>query len=79
MNNDEIGAICLATQENETNNIFIGSDDSDIYQIYVHQSNDNVDNVVETYRKHNGPIHSLDMHPGDYHKNSNVSQYCLFI
>jgi dynein intermediate chain, cytosolic len=69
---EDIGAICLATQENETNNIFIGADDSDIYQIYVHQSNDNVDNVVETYRKHTGPIHSLDMHPGDIHKNSNV-------
>lgn len=70
---EDIGAICLATQENETNNIFIGADDSDIYQIYVHQSNDNIDNVVETYRKHTGPIHSLDMHPGDIHKNSNVN------
>ena len=69
---EEIGAICMATQDNEINNIFIGSDDSDIYQIYVHQGNDTMDNVVETYRKHNGPIHSLDLHPGDYHKNVNV-------
>jgi dynein intermediate chain len=71
--NEEIGAICLATQENETNNIFLGSDDSDIYQIYVQQSNDTVDNVVETYRKHTGPIHSLEMHPGDIHKSVNVN------
>jgi dynein intermediate chain len=73
---EEIGAICMATQENETNNIFIGSDDSEIYQIYAHQTNnDNVDNIVETYKKHTGPIHSLDMHPGDYHKSVNVTLY----
>lgn len=75
---EDIGAICLATQENESNNVFLGADDSDIYQIYVHQSNDNVDNIVETYKKHNGPIHSLHMHPGDSHKNSNVS-FCIKI
>jgi dynein intermediate chain len=74
---EEIGAICMATQENETNNIFVGSDDSDIYQIYLHQSNDNSDNIVEVYRKHTGPIHSLDMHPGDYHKNSNFNHLFL--
>jgi dynein intermediate chain len=71
---EDLGAICLATQENETNNIFIGSDDSDVYQIYVHQGNDTVENIVETYKKHNGPIHSLDVHPGDYHKSSNVKK-----
>lgn len=69
---DDIGAICLATQENESNNIFIGSDDSDIYQVYVHQGNDNVENIVETYKKHSGPITSLQMHPGDYYKNITV-------
>jgi dynein intermediate chain len=71
---DDIGAICLATQENESNNIFIGSDDSDIYQVYVHQGNDNVENVVETYKKHTGPVTSLQIHPGDYHKNFNVNR-----
>ena len=74
-NVEEVGAICMATQENETNNIFIGSDDSDIYQVYVHQGNDNTENIVETYKKHTGPITSLDVHPGDYHKNANVFNY----
>ncbi len=69
---EEIGAICMATQDNETNNIFLGSDDSDIHQIYLH-NNDNVDNIVETYRNHTGPIHSIDMHPGDINKTANVS------
>ena len=35
---EEIGAICMATSENEPNNLFIGTDESDIYQIYTNQS-----------------------------------------
>lgn len=34
---DEFGIICMTSQENESNNIFIGTDDSDIYQVYTHQ------------------------------------------
>lgn len=71
MNMEEIGAICMATQENETNNIFVGTDDSEIYQVYAHQSNDSTDTIVESYKKHTGSIYSIDMHPGDYHKSSN--------
>lgn len=74
---EEIGAICMATQENETNHVFIGTDDSDVYQVYIHQGNDTTDNVVEVFRKHTGPINSIDMHPGDYHKNANVSHLYL--
>lgn len=79
-NIDEMGAICMATQENDNNNIFIGTDDSDIYQVYAHQGNDVTDNIIEVYRKHTGPITSIDMHPGDIHKNSNVKKIIfLFI
>ena len=44
---EEVGAICMAIQENELNTVFIGSDDSDIYQVYTHQNNDNTDNIVD--------------------------------
>ena len=37
-NTEDIGAICMASQDNENNNILIGTDDSDIYQVYTHQS-----------------------------------------
>ncbi len=37
-NTEDIGAICMATSESETNHILIGTDDSDIYQVYTHQS-----------------------------------------
>lgn len=36
-NYDEFGVICLATQEGDSNNMFIGTDDSEIYQISAHQ------------------------------------------
>jgi len=37
-NSEDIGAICMATQDTESNHILIGTDDADIYQIYTHQS-----------------------------------------
>ena len=37
-NTEDIGAICMSNQENDSNNILIGTDDSDIYQVYTHQS-----------------------------------------
>ncbi len=33
---------------------------------------ENNDNIAEVYRKHSGPITSVDLHPGDFHKNTNV-------
>jgi dynein intermediate chain len=75
---DEFGVICMATQENDSNNVFIGTDDSEIYQISAHQSNDRAENIVESYRHHTGPILSLDMHPEDFFKNANVKFYNYF-
>jgi predicted secreted protein len=70
---EEIGAICMAISENDQNNIFVGTDESDIYQIYTNQSsNENPDNISEVFRKHNAPITGLDLHPGDVHKNASV-------
>jgi dynein intermediate chain, cytosolic len=72
-NNDDLGAICMATSELDNNSVLIGTDDSDIYQVSLNATNnDSIDNIVEVFRKHNGPITSIDMHPGDFHKNSNV-------
>ena len=72
-NNDDMGAICMATSENDNNTLLIGTDDYDIYQVSLNTANDSTDNVVEVFRKHNGPITSIDNHPGDYHKHLNVN------
>lgn len=34
---DDFGVISMTMQENESNNLFIGTDDADIYQVYTHQ------------------------------------------
>jgi dynein intermediate chain len=69
---DEIGAICMAIPENDINTVMIGSDDADIYQVSIHQKNDMGDNYCESFSNHTGPVHSIDLHPGDYHKHGNV-------
>jgi len=70
---DDLGAICMATSEVDNNSVLIGTDDSDIYQVSLNSgNNDATDNIVEVFRKHNGPITSIDVHPGDSHKSSNV-------
>ncbi len=74
---DDLGAICMATSETD-NNVLIGTDDSDIYLVSLNSANSEAaDNIVEVFRKHNGPITSIDMHPGDSHKSSNVSHYLI--
>lgn len=69
---DEIGAICMAIPENDLNTVLIGCDDSDIYQVSTHQKNDMGDSNSEIFSNHTGPVHSIDIHPGDYHKHGNV-------
>ena len=63
------------TTATESNNIFLGTDDSDIYQVYTHQGNDTNDNIVEVYKNHSGPILSLDMHKEDFYKSANVKLF----
>mmetsp|Transcript_29389 Transcript_29389/g.30499 ORF Transcript_29389/g.30499 Transcript_29389/m.30499 type:complete len:641 (-) Transcript_29389:9-1931(-) len=74
---EEFGVICMATQENDANNLFIGTDDSEIYQISAHQGADKTENIVESYRHHTGPVMSLDMHPEDFFKNANLTHLFL--
>jgi dynein intermediate chain len=77
--NDDLGAICMGISENDNNSVLIGTDDSDIYQVSLNTANsENTDNVVEVFRKHNGPITGIDIHPGDYHKHSNVNLLFYF-
>lgn len=71
MYQEEFGVICMSLQENESNNVIIGTDDSDIYQVYTHGSNTN-DCIIDTYKHHTGPVLSLDYHREDFFKRANV-------
>lgn len=75
---DEFGILCMTSQENESNTVYIGTDDSQIYQVYAHQ-NPETDNIVDAYNGHSGPILSLDMHKEDFYKSTNVSKYIIII
>lgn len=80
-NLDELGAICMATSEVDSNSILIGTDDNDIYHISLNNGNNDAsdNNIADIFKTHIGPITSIDIHPGDFHKNSNVNSFIEFL
>ena len=41
---------------------------------YLIFSTEKSENILEVFRNHSGPILSLDIHPEDFYKNTNVSK-----
>ena len=73
----DVGALSMGLQQFETNNILVGSDDNNIYQVSLHSNNEATSNIVTTFTGHEGPIYSIDLHPGDHNNTANFSH--LFI
>ena len=73
---DEIGCLSMGLAQFETNSLLIGSDDNNIYQISLH-GNENTGNILSTFKGHEAPVYSVDVHPGDYFNTCNFSH--LFI
>ena len=68
----EMNILSMGMQQYETNNLLIGSDDNNIYQISLNE--DNSRNIIlNTYKGHEGPIYSVDFHPADYYNTCNFS------
>ena len=75
----EIGVLCMGMQNFENNNLLVGSDDYNIYQISLHASEneDNNKNLVASFKGHEGPIYSVTPHPGDPFNTYNFSSLFL--
>ena len=75
----EIGVLCMGMQNYENNNLLIGSDDNSIYQITLHgnENEENNQNLVASFKAHEGPIYSVTPHPGDPFNTYNFSQLFL--
>ena len=75
----EIGVLCMGMQQYENNNLLIGSDDNSIYQITLHgnENEENNQNLVASFKAHEGPIYSVTPHPGDPFNTYNFSQLFL--
>ncbi len=68
----EIGVMSMGLQQYESNNLLIGSDDNEIYQISLH-GDDSRSSVVNSFKGHEGPVYSIDYHPPDYYSTYNFS------
>ena len=68
----EMSILSMGMQQYDTNNLLIGSDDNNIYQISLNE--DSTKSVIlNTFRGHDGPVYSIDFHPTDYFNTSNFS------
>ena len=67
--NEDLTEMCILSmgmQQYETNNLIIGSDDNNIYQVSLSEDNNNKNVIMNTFKDHEGPIYSVDFHPSDY-------------
>ena len=73
--NEDLNEMCILSmgmQQYETNNLLIGSDDNNIYQISLNEdSSKNV--ILNTFTGHDGPVYSVDFHPADNYNACNFS------
>ena len=68
----EMSILSMGMQQYDTNNLLIGSDDNNIYQVSLNENNTrNV--VLNTFTGHEGPVYSVDFHPSDYFNTCNFS------
>ena len=69
----EMSILSMGMQQYDTNNLLIGSDDNNIYQISLNEDNNTRNVILNTFRGHDGPVYSIDFHPTDYFNTSNFS------
>jgi dynein intermediate chain len=68
----EMSILSMGMQQYDTNNLLIGSDDNNIYQIDLNKD-DSRNIILNTFKGHDGPIYSVDFHPTDYFNTCNFS------
>ena len=69
----EMSILSMGMQQYDTNNLLIGSDDNNIYQISLNEDSNTRNVILNTFRGHDGPVYSIDFHPSDYFNTSNFS------
>ncbi|MCQ2820792.1 MAG: hypothetical protein MJ252_26330 [archaeon] len=72
----EMGVLSLGYITSESNNILIGSDDNNIYQVSL-IGNEAAEKPSVCFKGHEGPIHSIDIHPPDIHNKCNFGSLFL--
>ena len=73
----ELSIHCIDMPEGETNQFYIGSEDSKIYQAKIHTKSDKEVNISESYEGHMASLLSLHWHPTIENRKSEVSNLLL--
>ena len=62
---NELNVLSMGMQQNDTNNILIGCDDNNIYQMSLNNES-SINSIINSFKSHEGPIYSIDFHPNDF-------------
>ena len=76
-NNNDVSVHCVDVPEGETNQFYIGSEDSNVYQAKIHTKSQSEQNLGEVYSGHMGTIFSLNYHPLITERKSEASNLML--
>ena len=62
---NELNVLSMGMQQNDTNNLLIGCDDSNVYQISLNdESSGNC--ISNSFKGHEAPVYSIDFHPNEF-------------
>ena len=62
---NELNVLSMGMQQNDTNNLFIGCDDYNAYQISLNE--ESLGNcILNSFKGHEGPVYSIDFHPNEF-------------
>ena len=62
---NELNVLSMGMQQNDSNNMLIGCDDYNIYQMSLNNES-SINSIMNTFQSHQGPIYSIDFHPNDF-------------
>ena len=62
---NELNVLSMGMQQNDTNNVIIGCDDGNAYQISLNEEPQG-NYILNSFKGHDGPIYSIDFHPNDF-------------
>ena len=62
---NELNVLSMGMQQNDTNNLLIGCDNNNVYQISLNDDPSG-NNILNSFKGHEGPVYSIDFHPNEF-------------
>ena len=62
---NELNVLSMGMQQNDTNNLLIGCDNNNIYQIALNDDPSS-NYMLNSFKSHEGPVYSIDYHPNEF-------------